>query len=453
MSTSSNSPVINIAGSNYLQFNNAVTGQGNQIGYNLVNTGASNSLDIIGNGSATTRNIKLWDSVIVNSGLTVGNGLTVTAGDFTLGTSASKPTITNAGAISNITTINTTGLITAGNGLTITAGDFTLGTSASKPTITNAGAISNITTINTTGLITAGNGLTVTAGDLKMGTTTTITNERAITCTSLSAGSGTISTSGKISTSGSGTITSAGLLTASNGLTASSGTINIGDSTNPGNIYVRNPTGQELIDSNTSKLAASVGYVSSNYVSSNYVIIPTGSIIAYMGSLDPIGWVICDGVARTYNSNYDMLIAMSIGTYSSTNSTYKPPDLTNKFLYGSSTLGTVGGSSSVTLTTSNMPSHTHGMDHAHQIAAFYDSFSDDVGSSYYGKFINYTTDTNHLGFGGRGNDGMFRDGLGTGGPRTAFTAKDSKTTTDSNGSGSAFNILPPYYTVKYIIKL
>ena len=40
MSASSDSAVFNVAGNNYLQFNNSVTDKGNRIGYNLANTGS-----------------------------------------------------------------------------------------------------------------------------------------------------------------------------------------------------------------------------------------------------------------------------------------------------------------------------------------------------------------------------------------------------------------------------
>jgi microcystin-dependent protein len=65
-------------------------------------------------------------------------------------------------------------------------------------------------------------------------------------------------------------------------------------------------------------------------------ITPTGSIVAFMGTTDPDGWIICDGVLRDNSSGkYNALIAMSIGTQSGTN--YKPPDLRASFLRGAGT--------------------------------------------------------------------------------------------------------------------
>jgi len=69
---------------------------------------------------------------------------------------------------------------------------------------------------------------------------------------------------------------------------------------------------------------------------------PTGSILAYFGNTDPPGWVICDGAARTNNSDskYTGLAALSIGTGGTGTSNYTPPDLRGSFLRGTGTHGT-----------------------------------------------------------------------------------------------------------------
>ena len=271
MSTSSNSPVINIAGSNYLQFNNAVTGQGNKIGYNLAttNTGAvavSSALDIIGNGTAGSRTINLWDNVTVNGDFLNNTTVKITNSsniinenyrfiicnsytDYTRNSNVygsnvlaingtnNKPTIILSGQkglyLVNDTVANSGNLTILNNSNTIK-----LSIEASSGDLSTKG---KITADN--GLVATSGGLTVTAGGLILGSSTTtgslniynagstptvsITALGAITGTSLSAGSGTITTSGNISTSGTGsistlgtgTITSTGLLTASSGLT------------------------------------------------------------------------------------------------------------------------------------------------------------------------------------------------------------------------------------------
>jgi len=96
-----------------------------------------------------------------------------------------------------------------------------------------------------------------------------------------------------------------------------------------------------------------------------------GSVTAYLGSTDPIGWVICDGIARTNNTDgkYNELAAMSIGTGGTGTTSYTPPDLRGAFLRGdgkgtsSTTLTTGYGSYAATLKSSqtdSMQTHTHG---------------------------------------------------------------------------------------------
>jgi len=59
---------------------------------------------------------------------------------------------------------------------------------------------------------------------------------------------------------------------------------------------------------------------------------PPGSISGYLGTVDPSGWVIADGVARPDNTIYNNLINMVIGTR--LNGNYTPPNLSAAFLRG-----------------------------------------------------------------------------------------------------------------------
>ena len=45
-------------------------------------------------------------------------------------------------------------------------------------------------------------------------------------------------------------------------------------------------------------------------------LIPTGTVCSYLGTTDPAGWVICDGIARTNNTDgkYNSLNSLGIGT-------------------------------------------------------------------------------------------------------------------------------------------
>ena len=148
--------------------------------------------------------------------------------------------------------------------------------------------------------------------------------------------------------------------------------------------------------------------------------VPTGGIIMWSGSVAsiPTGWVLCDG----------------------TNST---PDLRNRFVVGAGSTYAVdatGGSSTTTLSTANLPAHTH-------------TFSGTTGGA--GAHSHTTSHgtgglTNSGQHGVRSEPGSFRTDLSTssvGNHTHSFSG-----TTSSTGSGSSFDNKPPYYALAYIMK-
>jgi microcystin-dependent protein len=136
--------------------------------------------------------------------------------------------------------------------------------------------------------------------------------------------------------------------------------------------------------------------------------IPTGMISLWYGSIGsvPSGWYLCDG---------------SNGT----------PDLRDRFIIGAGTsyaVGATGGSATHTLTTAEMPSHTHTATvtdpgHSHTVQGFIVS----------GASSNQT--------------GVLGAGTTTGTSTTGITVSNSTT-----GSSTAFNILNPYYALAYVMK-
>jgi hypothetical protein len=62
---------------------------------------------------------------------------------------------------------------------------------------------------------------------------------------------------------------------------------------------------------------------------------PVGGIVMWSGSQVPNGWALCDGANGT-------------------------PNLVNRFIMGAATAGATGGTNSKTLTTNEIPAHTHG---------------------------------------------------------------------------------------------
>ena len=140
---------------------------------------------------------------------------------------------------------------------------------------------------------------------------------------------------------------------------------------------------------------------------------PRGGIIMWSGSIAsiPTGWSLCDGTNGT-------------------------PDLRNRFIIGAGSSYAVagtGGSSTKTLTEANMPAHSHSGttaqagNHRHYIRenglAGTGSYAAPATVSGYSAYTDYAGDHTHT-----------------------FT-------TDSKGSGTAFDILPPYFALAYIMKM
>jgi microcystin-dependent protein len=164
------------------------------------------------------------------------------------------------------------------------------------------------------------------------------------------------------------------------------------------------------------------------------VVPPVGSIISYMGKTIPSGWIRCDGKPIINSNNiYKSLIDLGIGTSNTT--TYTPPNLLGRFLRGTTNINSVNstaGSSSVTLSESNMPSHNH------TITATQDAHSHVFNQL--GLYVNTW-------WSGGGGDWFGRGNYYTSSAQPAITATASYT-----GGGAAFTIRPKYVTVIYLLK-
>ena len=89
-----------------------------------------------------------------------------------------------------------------------------------------------------------------------------------------------------------------------------------------------------------------------------------GQIIAYLGTTDPDGWVICDGTQRPWDDKYQSLVNMSIGAKNGEGTKYIPPDLSNCILRGKDSVNSIktisGSNSNVSVNINHFPNHDHG---------------------------------------------------------------------------------------------
>lgn len=161
---------------------------------------------------------------------------------------------------------------------------------------------------------------------------------------------------------------------------------------------------------------------------------PTAAIHMYGGTSAPTGWLLCNGAAVS-RSTYADLFAVVGTTYGAGDgsSTFNLPDLRDRFAVGSGTTysaGATGGAATHTLSTAEMPAHTHSATsvdsgHTHNFAVGNNADIDnDVGTS----SGSGSTDT------------------------TASGTANITTTIASTGGGGAHNNLPPYIGLAFIIK-
>lgn len=149
-------------------------------------------------------------------------------------------------------------------------------------------------------------------------------------------------------------------------------------------------------------------------------LLPAGSIIMWHGATVPAGWALCNGANGT-------------------------PNLINQFVKCSATPNTTGGSNTVTLSTANLPAHTHGAG----------SLATSTAGSHQHSFRYRTTALDHTNSGFEVLiDNAVQDGWNTASHTAAGDHTHTITgSTASQGSGTAFSVEPSYYSLMYIMKL
>jgi len=210
------------------------------------------------------------------------------------------------------------------------------------------------------------------------------------------------------------------------------------------------------------------------------VLPPVGTIMPFVGNTAPTGWLLCQGQAVS-SATYPRL-ATQCGTKFGTAPAgeFRLPDLRGRVIAGQDTsqtefdaIGKAGGAKSVTLTVSNMPSHSHARgnlaisvanDHSHGVGTFAVS-SGGAHGHVYNDFTHVTASNYDRNGGGTGATAQLTDQ-----PRSTFsdgTHTHSLSGTsgnggshshgitgslDSTGGDSPVNTMNPYITMNHIIR-
>lgn len=146
--------------------------------------------------------------------------------------------------------------------------------------------------------------------------------------------------------------------------------------------------------------------------------IPSGIICMWSGASNaiPNGWALCNGSNDT-------------------------PDLRNRFIVGAGSsydVGDTGGSNSVTLSTSQIPSHTHSIgSHSHDIYLTNPSYGSSSGR--------------YIGLSGGSTNPIASSSVDHNAARGQTETATGNT--GSTGSGSSHENRPPYYALCFIMKL
>ena len=162
----------------------------------------------------------------------------------------------------------------------------------------------------------------------------------------------------------------------------------------------------------------------------------SGMVICYAGTnaTIPAGWLLCDGASVATATYPDLHTAIGYA-YGGAGANFNLPDMVGVFAKGSATqTATTGGANSKTLSTAEMPSHTHTVNdptHSHSIYKFNGGGTGPV-SVYRASYVGTAQPAQLL--------AGSMDNAATG------------VTNNNTGSGSGFDNQPAFLEMQYIIK-
>ena len=182
-------------------------------------------------------------------------------------------------------------------------------------------------------------------------------------------------------------------------------------------------TGQGSVQENRRKIENSV--VREENLFPPEMLMPVGVVLPYVASNSPNGWLNCQG-QELYRGDYPNLFAVIGTTYGAGNgsTTFNLPNLAGRVVVGQGSgsgltprsMGATGGAETHTLTSQEMPSHTHTVANTVQITGF-----------------NTLTEADNS-------------------PNELDLVHSQSTTSSSAGDGEAHNNMQPFAVLNYIIK-